>query len=64
MASTVFLSLMNAYKKCSKDCINSRDFDSEAIFMAKVVKIIWREIFERESFNFLVASHAIVKKIP
>ena len=35
-----------------QDSINFRDFDSEAILIAKVVKIIRRDIFERESFYF------------
>ena len=39
-------------QKMLQDSINSSDFDSEAILMAKVVKIIRREVFERESFNF------------
>ena len=35
-----------------QDSINSCDFNSEAILMAKVEKIIRGDIFERESFNF------------
>ena len=39
-------------QKMLQDSINFRDFDSEAILMAKVVKIIRRDIFERESLYF------------
>ena len=45
-------------QKMLQDSVNSCDFDSKANLMAKVVKIIRRDISERELFNF---SYAIVK---
>ena len=39
-------------QKMLQDPINFCDFNSEAILTAKVVKIIRRDIFERESFKF------------
>ncbi len=39
-------------KSLLKESMNSRDFDSEAVMMAKLVKVIRHEIFEWNSFHF------------
>jgi len=49
---TPFLVFNDSLKAMLKESINSRDFGSESISMAKLAKIIRREIFEWDTFNF------------
>ena len=50
-------------KKLLRETTDSRDFEAEALAMAKLVKVIRKEIFEWAPFHFSAAFHQIVRKI-
>ena len=48
----VLLVFKEGLKKLLKDCLDTRDFESEALLISKVAKIIRQEIFQWKQFYF------------
>ena len=52
MGKNSLLVFNDGLKKLLKDTMNHHDFESEAILMAKLVKVMRQEIFDWKPFQF------------
>ena len=49
---SIVLVFNQGMKNMLKEAVDSRDFESEALAMVKLVKVLRREVFEWKSFQF------------